>query len=407
MPSTSSTSASRHARRHAAFALLLALLVVGAAPAGAMAEVLPPDRDPFYAAPAGLADLAPGTPIRTRDVQVRGSSSGDLYRGIQVLYRTTDAHDGPIATVATVMLPNRPPATGSPNLVSYQSAYDGLAPKCRPSFTMLHGRPARTGDAGGVETDLQQGWAVVTADFEGPSDAWMAGLIAGHATLDGIRAAQALPQAGLAGSKVGLQGYSGGGEATAWANELATEYAPELQIVGAVQGGVPADPQLLYRSLSGSLFSGVALAAMQGISRSEPQINVRRYLNPFGLAAWKSVRRACLPEFAARLPFVPLSLGATVPDILKVPEIQAAALKNTLGSRPPSVPTWMWHARHDELVAYQGARRVATEYCAMGATLRFDTYPVGEHVSAAVQSTAQQISYLRDRFNGLPAPNTC
>lgn len=36
-------------------------------------------------------------------------------------------------------------------------------------------------------------------------------------------------------------GYSGGGHAAGWAAQLANEYAPELNIIGAALGGVPAD----------------------------------------------------------------------------------------------------------------------------------------------------------------------
>lgn len=389
-------------------AVLLAVGVTTATAAAAPAAPLPPDRDPFYTAPANLAELAPGTPIRTRETQVRGGSTGTMYDAIQVLYRTTDAHQLPIATVATVIKPKLAPAPGtSPNLVSYQAAYDGLGPKCRPSYTMRLRKSGFTGDITGVEANLQQGWAVVAADHEGPKDAWMAGYIAGHSTLDGIRAAQALPEAGLAGSKVALHGYSGGGHATAWANELAASYAPELNLVGAVQGGVPADLRWMWRALNGSLFTGVMVAGIQGVSRSEPQINPYRYLNPLGQAVWKHLRRGCIGDFMVALPFIPAQLGMTVPDIFKVPEIAAIADKNTLGQRKPSVPTWMYHAHADELVTYRGARKVADIYCEMGATLRFTTYKQGEHLTAALQSQRQTLAYLRDRFAGKPAPTSC
>lgn len=399
----------RFARRAAIrLAATLALVsgLLGAVSA-ASAAPLPPDQDPFYLAPAGLGELAPGTPIRTRELQIRGASSGTMYDATQVLYRSTDAQSQPIATVATVILPKRRPASGSPHLVSYQQAYDGLGPRCRPSYTMRLSKPPVGGDVGGVELNLKQGWAVVVADYEGPTDAWIAGYIAGHATLDGIRAAQALPRAGLAGSKVGLQGYSGGGHATAWANELAGQYAPELDIVGAVQGGVPADPRVMYRGLNGSLFTGVLLAAIQGIARSEPEVQMTRHLNPLGQAVWKNMRRDCLADFALKFPFLDASLLLRVKDLFSVPEIKAAADKNTLGQRRPSVPTWMWHARADEAIPYAGAKRVAEIYCAKGATLRFDTYKYGEHVTGAIQSATQQVRYLRDRFAGLPPPTNC
>jgi len=57
---------------------------------------------------------------------------------------------------------------------------------------------------------------------------------------------------------VGLWGYSGGGLASAWAAELTAEYAPELNIVGAVLGSPVGNPGSVARRLNGSFFAGLA-----------------------------------------------------------------------------------------------------------------------------------------------------
>ncbi len=41
---------------------------------------------------------------------------------------------------------------------------------------------------------------------------------------------------------VGMVGYSGGSTATEFASELAHTYAPDLDIVGVAEGGIPVDP---------------------------------------------------------------------------------------------------------------------------------------------------------------------
>jgi len=56
---------------------------------------------------------------------------------IQLLYRTTSELDQPIDTVASMLWPLIP--TGTPNLVSYQSAYDSLTPTCEPSYALAGG----------------------------------------------------------------------------------------------------------------------------------------------------------------------------------------------------------------------------------------------------------------------------
>ena len=56
---------------------------------------------------------------------------------------------------------------------------------------------------------------------------------------------------------VGLWGYSGGGLATAWAAEVCGDYAPELNIVGAVLGSPVGDLGHTFRRLNGTFFSGL------------------------------------------------------------------------------------------------------------------------------------------------------
>lgn len=122
-----------------------------------------------------------------------------------------------------------------------------------------------------VAAALGKGWAVVVSDYEGPESQWGAGIQAGQAVLDGIRATQAFAPAGLPpGGPVGMMGYSGGGLATTWAAELAPGYAPELNIVGAAGGGVPADLGAVARQVDGGPAAGIYFGAMVGLSRAYP-----------------------------------------------------------------------------------------------------------------------------------------
>lgn len=86
------------------------------------------------------------------------------------------------------MIVPRAPYEGRRPLVSYQVAIDSRAPHCNPSYTFRTGENKEIPSAVAV---LSLGWAVVVPDFEGPRDAYGAGPMAGHATLDGIRAASA------------------------------------------------------------------------------------------------------------------------------------------------------------------------------------------------------------------------
>ncbi len=75
----------------------------------------------------------------------------------------------------------------------------------------------------------------------------------GYRALDAIRAMLAFAPLGLNPSTpIGLWGYSGGGLTTAWTAEMASGYAPELKLVGAVAGSPAGDPGSMFLYLNGS-----------------------------------------------------------------------------------------------------------------------------------------------------------
>ncbi len=119
---------------------------------------------------------------------------------------------------------------------------------------------------------LSRGWAVVTADYEGPESEFLAGPQAGFAVLDGIRAAQHFEPARLnTQSPTGLWGYSGGAFATAWAAELQQSHAPELGLNGIALGGLPADLEATMRNVDGGYGFGLTFGGVTGIDRAYPE----------------------------------------------------------------------------------------------------------------------------------------
>lgn len=104
------------------------------------------------------------------------------------------------------------------------------------------------------------------------SPSYTAGLQAGHAVLDSLRAVRSFTPGGItAANPVELYGYSGGGQATGWGAELPPSYAPEITLTGRATGGTPADPEA--RFLDGGLFAGFEAAvaysyrARDGVAR--------------------------------------------------------------------------------------------------------------------------------------------
>lgn len=388
----------------------LLLLAFGAAPSQAGY----PTTDPFYAAPADLASYAPGTVIRSRPVRLRAATLTVPYRSYQVLYRTTDRTGAPTATVASILLPRtRPGNPADRRLVSYQTAYDGLSPACRPSYSLQNGSVVlQATEMGAIALLLERGWTVVTADYEGPRDDWGVAATTARGVLDGIRATLRFEPAGLNGArtKVGIMGYSGGGNATAWANEASAGYAPELNIVGSVQGGVAPDLDHLVRTLDGTIYAGVAFAGIAGISGAYPELQMEQRLNAAGRRVFKELRSrdgSCITNFVLRYPGVRFASLTKAPGVLDSPDVQAVAREQALGQSIPSTPTMWLHTTADEMKSYGLVRAMAGRYCRAGTAVRFVSTDRVEHLMQFSWMPFIGGDWLAGRFAGQPPRTDC
>ena len=125
-----------------------------------------------------------------------------------------------------------------------------------------------------VTAALAEGWAVSVPDHEGSQGLWGAPYEPGYRVLDGIRAALSSKRVGISPSApIGMWGYSGGGLATAWAAEMCGEYAPELNIVGAVLGSPVGDLGNTFRRLNGSFFAGLPALVVAALAHVYPDLD--------------------------------------------------------------------------------------------------------------------------------------
>lgn len=381
-----------------------AVLVWPGGQAAAQEVPVGPDGDRFYLAPEPLPPGAPGDPVHYREVVTPiGVVSG--ARSYLVLYRSTDANGRPTAVSGTVFVPNRR-AAGTRPIVALAPGTQGLADRCAPSRAFRQGAEY---EQLMVSELLNKGWAVAVPDYQGlgtPGDhTYVVGRAEGPAVLDAVRAATRVPAFGLrAGGPVGLVGYSQGGGAVGWAAELADDYAPELDIVGASAGGVPADLVAVSEQLDGGVGFGLMLAAAVGMNAAYPELDLPGYLNETGQREFAARNDKCVGDLL-------LYSGKRIADLtvtnpLEQPDWQARLGENRLGSDAPSVPLFLYHATDDQLVPYAQATTLRQEYCAAGATVAWRDYP-GEHLTGYVAGRGAAVGYLADRFAGTPPPSTC
>jgi hypothetical protein len=382
---------------------------IGAASAGpswpgSTSGLVEPNDDPFYRPPAGFETSAPGTVLATRTVTVKGLGLPVPADSSQFLVRSTDAKGEPTSVVGTLMVPNVPYPAGPRPLVSYQPATDSLGDQCNPSYKLRAGTEA---ELGLMMQALQRGWAVVVTDYQGPKMAFAAAHMAGHAVLDGIRAAEALPGTGLAGVRtpVGMWGYSGGGLATSWAAELAPGYAPELNIAGVASGGTPADFEAAVRQIDGGIASGLVMLASTGLTRAYPEM--LSLLNDAGREMIQRIGDMCVGEAVSAFPFRHLNEFTTSEDPLSEPVAKTVLGLNHLGRQTPKAPVFLYHSVFDELIPFQSAQALQADWCKAGGHVTLYADALSEHSSLAVTGSPLAVNYLGSRFAGVDVPATC
>jgi Secretory lipase len=383
---------------------------IGAASAGPSglalggSTLVEPHDDPFYRPPAGFERTAPGTVLASRPVTVTSLGLPVPADAVQFLTRSTDAKGAPTTVVGTLMVPKTPYPAGPRPLVSYQPATDSLGDQCNPSYKLRAGTEA---ELPLMMQALEQGWAVVVTDYEGPDSAFGAGRMAGHGVLDGIRAAEALPGTGLTGvqTPVGLWGYSGGGLATSWAAELQAGYAPELGVVGAASGGTPADMGAAARRIDGTIASGLVLLASTGLTRAYPEM--LSLLNDRGRAMIKEIGHMCVGEAVSRFPWRHLNEFTVSRDPLSEPVAATVMEANHLGRLTPKAPVFLYHSVFDELIPYATARQLQADWCRGGGHVTLYSDAASEHSSLAATGAPLAVGYLASRFAGAAVPADC
>lgn len=118
---------------------------------------------------------------------------------------------------------------------------------------------------------LNQGYALAVTDYQGlgtPGEhTYMNRKVQGTAVIDSVRAAQHLTGSGVPDDgPVAFVGYSQGGGGAASAAEMASTYAPELDLRGTFAGAVPADLSAVGANLDGGRYSMFAAYAMSGLA---------------------------------------------------------------------------------------------------------------------------------------------
>ncbi len=426
-----------------AAALAVVLLAASGAPARADDPYHPDDPTynedeyaAFYTPPEPLPPGQPGDVIRSEPSRLVLEPSGQLgaimATGTRVMYRSIDSRGNPMAVTGTYFEPfNDWPGAGPRPLIVYGPGTQGLGDQCAPSRMFnqgIHFAPfldiAFNYESMFLATLVARGFAVMMTDYQGLGTpgvhTYVNRIAQADAMLDAGRAAMRLPGTSLdPNGPMAMFGYSQGGGAAAAAAELASSYAPELNIVGTYAGAPPADLEELIPFADGSLLVGVIGYALNSVMATYPEYAelVRSRLSPMGEKLVDDTATQCVEETAMRFRFKHLQDFFTddVTEVVTNPLFRKLFDAQHIGHYKPNAPVFILSNRYDPLVPWHGAMQLGLDWCAQGADVQFWTNEqpplfnkmVINHGLPMFVDGERSMQWIADRFNGLPTTPNC
>jgi triacylglycerol lipase len=385
----------------------------------------------IYAAPPAAVTGKPGDLLACRPVKLTNIPGDVPMKAWKVRYVSTDVKGEKNVVTGTVAVPDAAwTKGGSRPTVAFNPGTLGSGLQCAFS-KQLAGQYVDMYEGGNLQLFLKAGFAVAATDgvgyLSGQVHTYMIGANAGHALLDAVRTSRQIPGGTLTGDgKVGISGYSEGGAAALWGAQLASSYAPELDVVGAAAGGVPGDLKLTAEQLNGSFFAGFLADALVGLHAAYPEMPFTELMNEQGEQAIKDVRSHCL--FGTLAVFLgarvenfstgELTLdqlyaikgpgGVTWGDIVDRQKLgvdigtPASAAKYKIG-----FPVFQYRGWLEEIIPHETEDATRRAYCDAGINTTWkNTYPT-EHLTTDWGAAGDVTNFLGDRFQGKPAQGNC
>lgn len=348
-------------------------------------------------------------------------SGGTVWK---VMYASTTLTGRRIAVTGMVVVPNGKTPSGGWKLLSVAHGTTGIADDCAPSRTDLP-RPAGqqlpyTVRIANVDFDrlpqagyLKAGYVMAMTDYEGLGTPgvhpYLVGPSEGRGVLDAARAARQLPKTPV-GKTFAIWGYSQGGHAAAWANDLAASWTPDLHLTGTVAGGPVSEMNLVANTLATTKMEpSLLFMLVAGYAAAYPQLHPSDVLTPAGIQVMKRFEESC-NAFRTAARGKPLST-LVKPGFTKNTTWQALLGRSNpaqYGSKPPKSPLLILHSADDEVVPVFLSKVMFDRMCTIGWTVDRRVYHNGKgHVAEVVNAMDDGLPWLNARMAGEKAKSGC
>lgn len=327
----------------------------------------------------------------------------------RIEYTSTSGITGEHTEVSgSVFVPNGTPPPGGWPIVVFGHATSGMQRECGPS-----GSSTLAGLSLPIAALVKAGYLVSLPDYQGlgPGTAghpYADATTVGYNVIDAARAAHKLvPESADRWLAVGV---SQGGQAAWAANELAAHYGTGLNLVGTVSLSPATDlTGLASGAAAGSLSKeqdAILQLILASLAAENPSLNLQDYRRG-GVAEHWDVLASCHTEDAAARA---AAIEKITPDDLRPASPQAEATlqgllaKRSLPKEPTSAPMLVMYGGQDTLLPPDWTNKALAAACRLGDVIDIMFQPTKGHADIDVASS---YDWIKDRFDGVPAPNSC
>jgi len=368
--------------------------------AGPVAPVeVAPDED-IYALAADIEPGEPGEVIAVQEVEDADVDGTTL----RVLYHSESVAGADIAVSGVIIVPDGEVPADGRDVLSWAHGTTGIADECAPSLDP---------DGAGIELIepfLERDMVFVATDYEGLGTPgrhpYIAGVSEGRGTLDIVKAAINLGDRTGASERTVLWGHSQGGHAVLFANQIAPEYAPALEIVGTVAGAPPSQLPLIAAALRDSPFRFYLGMVAAGWNAAYPDAELDQVLTPLGIELLDEVDEACAGELGAA--WSSYEYEELITNDPNEVEPWATLLdENDPGYEVGASPVLIIHGENDEQIPVVSSALLVTRMCEVGQDVERRTYADQSHAGVIGPSMPEMLEWIDARLAGEDVPSDC
>jgi pimeloyl-ACP methyl ester carboxylesterase len=394
--------------------VLFACMAVGAVMAAGCTDTAPVEpSEPVSVGmrlPGEYGGDAPGSLLSAEDlptVDRRLSTASSL--AARITYVSTSGVDGSRQVVTgTVFAPAGSPPDGGWPVIAYGHPSTGTRPECAPSLD-----PMLLGMSQTVTGLVRAGYVVAMSDYQGLGrdgghHPYLDATTEGHNLIDAVRASRKLVQ--NASSRWAAFGGSQGGQAAWAANELAGQYATDLQLVGSASFSAPlAIDGFVDAAVDGTLTPEQRLVLVQilgSLAEQSPDLSLDDYRRGTAAARWDTLMACRGPQAAERNA---LANEVSGDDLRPVDDRAAQTLRTRLQemSLPrvrATAPMLVVYGGQDQVVPPLWTDRAIEQACRMGDIIAIELQPDRGHGDVDGSST---FPWINQRFADVAARNDC